>query len=412
MYSDADWAGDNRTSKSTTGAFIALVGKNTFAPISALCKGQTVVSHSSTESEIVALDTVLRLEGVPILWFLEQVIPYIGPYLPEVERHAGGKKGRPKAKAQATPNGQRNANAFKTWRSQHNSPEAVIDELHGTIEMIVMEDNEAVINIVRKGRSPALRHVQRTHRIVLDWTYDLIRQNDGIWLRYIGTKDQIADLMTKGFLNSTLWSHLCQLIGVVGVSCEGEAVALTFVSSIDLFSNFSAPPNRVCCALHRPHPSLARVAMASSSIVKIPECANTTADHMDPGLISVAAETLIAFGSIMSDPQYQLCVDAVVEDLRNTNTDCQRTWPSLHQQGKVKTEPGNPSTKVQATSEGVSTATVAKAQATPRISIILTKAQATSKPNLSAAKAQATLLSLTLAAKAQATLRRGQSKTG
>ena len=113
VYSDADWAGDNRTSKSTTGALIALVGKNTFAPISALCKGQTVVSHSSTESEIVALDTVLRLEGVPILWFLEQAMPYIGPLLPEVAKHAGGKKGRPKAKAQATPTGQQNANAFK-----------------------------------------------------------------------------------------------------------------------------------------------------------------------------------------------------------------------------------------------------------------------------------------------------------
>ena len=74
--------------------------------------------------------------------------------------------------------------------------------------MIVMEDNEAVIKIVRKGRSTKLRHIQRTHRIVLDWTYDLIRQNDCVWLRYIGTKDQVADLMTKGFLNSTLVTSL------------------------------------------------------------------------------------------------------------------------------------------------------------------------------------------------------------
>ncbi len=101
--------------------------------------------------------------------------------------------------------------------------------------MIVMEDNEAVIKIVRKGRSTKLRHIQRTHRIVLDWTYDLIKQNDCIWLRYIGTKDQVADLMTKGFLNSTLWSHLCQLIGVVGSSQEGRADTHTHIRFIDRY---------------------------------------------------------------------------------------------------------------------------------------------------------------------------------
>ena len=168
--------------------------------------------------------------------------------------------------------------------------------------MIVMEDNEAVIKIVRKGRSPALRHVQRTHRIVLDWTYDLIRQNDCIWLRYVGTKDQIADLMTKGFLNSTLWTHLCQLIGVVGGSQGGESGTLTFASSIGMLSSTCsvrcAPPlsRSVRCASPPPHFSPTRVAMASSAFVKIPSGASTKVDRMDPGFISVAAETLIAYG--------------------------------------------------------------------------------------------------------------------
>ena len=76
-YTDADWAGDNRTSKSTSGAFVVLVGPNTCAPISALCKGQTVISHYTTESEIVALDTLLRTEAIPILWFFEQLIPHM-----------------------------------------------------------------------------------------------------------------------------------------------------------------------------------------------------------------------------------------------------------------------------------------------------------------------------------------------
>ena len=72
-YTDADYAGEARTSKSTSGAIVALVGPNTFAPIAAYSKGQSVISHSSTESEIIALDTLLRTEAIPILWFWEQV---------------------------------------------------------------------------------------------------------------------------------------------------------------------------------------------------------------------------------------------------------------------------------------------------------------------------------------------------
>ena len=32
----------------------------------------------------------------------------------------------------------------------------------------VFEDNEAVIKMIMKGRSPTMRHVSRTHRVALD----------------------------------------------------------------------------------------------------------------------------------------------------------------------------------------------------------------------------------------------------
>ena len=38
-----------------------------FVPISWMCKKQTAVSHSSTESEIISLDAGLRLDGIPAL---------------------------------------------------------------------------------------------------------------------------------------------------------------------------------------------------------------------------------------------------------------------------------------------------------------------------------------------------------
>ena len=37
--------------------------------------------------------------------------------------------------------------------------------------LTIMEDNEAVIKMCLKGRSPALRHVGRTHRVDLDHTH-------------------------------------------------------------------------------------------------------------------------------------------------------------------------------------------------------------------------------------------------
>ena len=40
--------------------------------------------------------------------------------------------------------------------------------------LYVFEDNEAVINVIIKGRSPRMRHVSRTHRVALDWWFDRI----------------------------------------------------------------------------------------------------------------------------------------------------------------------------------------------------------------------------------------------
>ena len=40
--------------------------------------------------------------------------------------------------------------------------------------LYVSEDNEAVIKIMIKGRSPTMRHVSRTHRVALDWLFDRI----------------------------------------------------------------------------------------------------------------------------------------------------------------------------------------------------------------------------------------------
>ena len=64
--------------------------------------------------------------------------------------------------------------------------------------LYVFEDNEAVIKIIIKGRSPTMRHVSRTHRVALDWLFDRINLDSKIQIKYIDTKNQLADILTKG----------------------------------------------------------------------------------------------------------------------------------------------------------------------------------------------------------------------
>ena len=45
----------------------ALFGSRTFVPMSWMCKKQTSVSHTSTEAEIISLDSGPRMDGIPAL---------------------------------------------------------------------------------------------------------------------------------------------------------------------------------------------------------------------------------------------------------------------------------------------------------------------------------------------------------
>ena len=77
LFQDTDLAGDLEDSKSTSGG-MCVFGSHTFVPISWMCKKQTAVSHSSTESEIISLDTELRLDGLPALELWDLIVSIFG----------------------------------------------------------------------------------------------------------------------------------------------------------------------------------------------------------------------------------------------------------------------------------------------------------------------------------------------
>ena len=89
-----------------------------------------------------------------------------------------------------------------------------VQSSHQEALLYVFEDNEAVIKMIIKGRSPAMSHVSRTHRVALDWLFDLFNLDPKIQLKYINTKSQLGDILTKGNFTRDEWNHLLCLFNI------------------------------------------------------------------------------------------------------------------------------------------------------------------------------------------------------
>ena len=74
LFQDSDFAGDLEDSKSTSGGTLCVFGSHTFVRTSWMCKKQTSVSQSSTKSEIISLETGLRLDGIPAFVFWNLIV--------------------------------------------------------------------------------------------------------------------------------------------------------------------------------------------------------------------------------------------------------------------------------------------------------------------------------------------------
>ena len=59
-----------------------------------------------------------------------------------------------------------------------------------------------------------MRHVSRTHRVALDWLFDRIHLDSKIQIKYIDTKNQLADISTKGNFTRDEWNHLLSLFNI------------------------------------------------------------------------------------------------------------------------------------------------------------------------------------------------------
>ena len=140
LFQDSDFAGDLEDSKSTSGGTWCIFGSHTFVPINWMCKKQTSVSHSATESEIISLDAGLRLDGKPALDLWDLIVAVLGntnqSHKERVDPFVN------KREVRLTPH-----NIQERKQSQ-----GVIDDLDNvdfiSSNCVFFEDNEAVIKMV------------------------------------------------------------------------------------------------------------------------------------------------------------------------------------------------------------------------------------------------------------------------
>ena len=135
-------------------------------------------THTSTEAEIISLDADSRMDGIPALdlWDLVKEVFHSSPNQFN------------STKDQVRGNSSRNTTSNKQTQNQTKVPTQHVNYYLSDVDyapsnakfsrfgamLYTFEDNEAVIKIIINGRSPTMRHVSRTHGVVLDWLFDRI----------------------------------------------------------------------------------------------------------------------------------------------------------------------------------------------------------------------------------------------
>ena len=66
----------------------------------------------------------------------------------------------------------------------------------------------------KKGRSPNLRHVSRTHLVDLGQLLPRINVDGSVAIRHVRTTEQLADILTNGAFTTTQWTFLMQFLDI------------------------------------------------------------------------------------------------------------------------------------------------------------------------------------------------------
>jgi hypothetical protein len=209
LFSDADFGDDEprdtEGQRSTNGVCIALVGPKTFVLLAHSSKRQTVISYSTPEAELVAASYALRMVGLPMLTLWEAI-----NHIRAKPTHKSG--GQPSARKESGGQPPARGRFMDQGNPGENTPPSVQAE---HLRLYLMEDNQATIKILQRGRSSQLGHIGRTHKVSLGWVHEVVSSSSrDAHLMYVPTEKQAADIFTKGFSDQGKWNVAIQNVGL------------------------------------------------------------------------------------------------------------------------------------------------------------------------------------------------------
>ena len=156
LFTDADLASEKADTKSTNGFFCVMSGPTSNGVCAYGHKRQTCTALGTPEAEIVSLNHGLKNCGLPMKDLWEFILQ------------------RP-------------------------------------VRLLVHEDNETCITIVKKGYSPQLRYLDRTQRTKISWLHEVIHELREADMEHCDTAFMRADIFTKR-IKPCSWKDALDLI--------------------------------------------------------------------------------------------------------------------------------------------------------------------------------------------------------
>ena len=163
------------------------------------------------------------MDGLPALVLLDLIVSVLG----NISRVSDG-SGKPVNGEDKHHNSHRKIDVMKDIDAVPSNVQSTCQEAL----LYVIEDSEAVIKMIIKVRNRTMRHVSRTHRVALDWLFDRINQDTKIQIKYIDTKNQLADILTKVNFKRE-WNHLLTLFNISHFSSTACTAAKSWSSTED-----------------------------------------------------------------------------------------------------------------------------------------------------------------------------------
>ena len=76
-----------------------------------------------------------------------------------------------------------------------------------------------------------MRHVSRTYRVALDWLFDRVNLEPQIQIKCVDTKNQLAEMLTKGSFSRDEWDHFLCVFDIMNFSMYSWSHFIDFLSN-------------------------------------------------------------------------------------------------------------------------------------------------------------------------------------